>query len=77
MKAASPTDRLLVFSPKEGWESRCTFPDKPLPDGPFPHFNNAADFHERIRILKWTQYLPCAAGALIVAAVIAAFALFQ
>ena len=35
-----PADRLLVFSPKEGWEPLCAFLDVPVPDAPFPRVNS-------------------------------------
>lgn len=35
-----PADRLLQFSPKEGWEPLCNFLDVPLPDLPFPRVNS-------------------------------------
>ncbi|KRA83807.1 sulfotransferase family protein [Altererythrobacter sp. Root672] len=37
---ALPPERLLVFSPKEGWEPLCTFLDVPVPYGPFPRVNS-------------------------------------
>jgi hypothetical protein len=33
-------DRLLVFSPKEGWRPLCAFLGVPIPDGPFPKVNS-------------------------------------
>jgi hypothetical protein len=35
-----PSDRLLVFSPKEGWEPLCAFLGVPVPDAPFPRVNS-------------------------------------
>jgi hypothetical protein len=35
-----PPERLLVFSPKEGWEPLCAFLGVPVPDGPFPRVNS-------------------------------------
>jgi hypothetical protein len=37
---ALPVERLLVFSPKEGWEPLCAFLGVPVPDGPFPSINS-------------------------------------
>ena len=37
---ALPPERLLVFSPKEGWEPLCTFLGVPVPDAPFPRVNS-------------------------------------
>jgi hypothetical protein len=33
-------ERLLVFSPKEGWRPLCAFLGVPIPDGPFPKVNS-------------------------------------
>lgn len=35
-----PRERLLVFSPKEGWEPLCSFLDAPVPDSLFPRVNS-------------------------------------
>ena len=35
-----PKDRLLVFSPKEGWEPLCEFLGVDVPDEPFPRVNS-------------------------------------
>lgn len=37
---ALPPDRLLVYSPREGWEPLCAFLDVPVPDVPFPRVNS-------------------------------------
>ncbi|MEO8309049.1 MAG: sulfotransferase family protein [Pseudomonadota bacterium] len=37
---ALPPERLLVFSPKEGWEPLCAFLDVPVPSVPFPRVNS-------------------------------------
>jgi len=39
VKAAVPSERLLVFNVKEGWEPLCEFLGKPVPEGIFPHVN--------------------------------------
>ena len=41
-----PRDRLLVFDTKEGWEPLCAFLGVPVPDEPFPHLNNPAQWAE-------------------------------
>lgn len=49
VKATIPSDKLLVFEVKQGWEPLCTFLDCPIPkDTPFPHTNDTAHFKERI-----------------------------
>jgi hypothetical protein len=35
-----PAERLLVFSPKQGWEPLCDFLGVPVPAGPFPRVNS-------------------------------------
>ena len=37
---ALPPERLLVFSPKDGWEPLCAFLGVAVPDGPFPRVNS-------------------------------------
>ena len=42
VKALVPADRLLIFDVKEGWGPLCEFLNVPMPEKPFPHFNNRA-----------------------------------
>ena len=37
---ALPAQRLLVYSPKDGWEPLCSFLGSPIPYGPFPRVNS-------------------------------------
>jgi hypothetical protein len=53
-----PPDRLLVYRVQEGWEPLCRFLAVPVPDKPFPHLNDTANFQ---RMMKWRRRL---AGAL-------------
>jgi len=46
VRAALPSDRLLVFDVAEGWEPLCSFLGVEVPDEPFPHHNLRADFWE-------------------------------
>jgi hypothetical protein len=39
-----PADRLLVFEAKDGWEPLCAHLGVPVPDEPFPHVNDRAEF---------------------------------
>ena len=39
-----PSDRLLVFHPKDGWEPLCEFLNVPVPDKPFPRVNSRDEF---------------------------------
>ncbi len=43
-----PADRLLVWSPADGWGPLCEFLDVALPDAPVPHINDAKQFSDRI-----------------------------
>jgi hypothetical protein len=44
VKATVPADRLLVWSPKDGWEPLCDFLEVPVPDVPLPHINDTEGF---------------------------------
>lgn len=37
-----PEGKLLEWTVEDGWEPLCAFLDKPVPDEPFPHVNDAA-----------------------------------
>ncbi len=39
-----PSERLLVWSVKDGWEPLCEFLEVPVPEAPFPHVNDTAQF---------------------------------
>lgn len=43
-----PADRLLVWSPGDGWEPLAEFLELPVPEAPFPHLNDSKEFGERI-----------------------------
>jgi hypothetical protein len=49
VKTAIPSDRLLVYQVKEGWEPLCKFLGAPVPDEPFPRTNDRAEFWELIK----------------------------
>jgi hypothetical protein len=71
VKEACPPDRLLVFDVAEGWEPLCQFLDVPVPDGPFPHLNDAKVTRRVGAGLRYgTRALPIAAvaGAVAIAA---------
>jgi hypothetical protein len=48
VKRSVPADRLLVWSPREGWEPLCEFLEVPVPPAPLPHINDSAMFAGRI-----------------------------
>lgn len=45
---ALPPDRLLVFSPKEGWGPLCSFLGVAVPEAPFPRVNSRNEITESI-----------------------------
>lgn len=44
VRASVPSDRLLVFTPSDGWEPLCRFLDAPTPEGDFPRSNARDEF---------------------------------
>ena len=48
VKAAIPSDQLLVHDVKEGWEPLCAFLGVPVPDTPFPRSNDRSEFWDLI-----------------------------
>ena len=44
VRQSVPAERLLVWSPADGWEPLCEFLDLDVPDVPFPHINESAGF---------------------------------
>lgn len=52
VKSNVPSDRLLVFSVKEGWKPLCKFLDLPEPAEEFPNVNDRAEMMDRIGKLR-------------------------
>ncbi|EQD60929.1 hypothetical protein B2A_03430, partial [mine drainage metagenome] len=46
---ALPSDRLLVYSPSEGWEPLCAFLGVPVPGEPFPRVNSREELMQSSR----------------------------
>lgn len=46
VKETLPSDRLLVFRARDGWEPLCTFLGKPIPNEPYPRSNSREEFFE-------------------------------
>lgn len=46
VKQRVPSDRLLVYEVKEGWEPLCDFLGVEVPDKPFPHLNDSDSFRK-------------------------------
>ncbi|MEE1838284.1 sulfotransferase family protein [Streptomyces sp. NPDC088190] len=47
VRATIPADRLLEWSPTDGWEPLCAFLDAPVPGTPLPRVNSSAVFNEQ------------------------------
>ena len=47
VRAAVPADRLVEWSPGDGWAPLCAALDVTEPDEPFPHTNTTAEFRDR------------------------------
>ncbi len=48
VKATVPAERLLVWSPKDGWEPLCAFLELPVPEAPFPRVNDSESFADMV-----------------------------
>ena len=48
VRAAISPDRLLEWSPTDGWDPLCKFLGVPIPDEPFPRVNTTADFRQML-----------------------------
>ena len=42
-----PTERLLVYSPGEGWQRLCEFLNVDIPNTPYPHVNSSRDYRTK------------------------------
>jgi Sulfotransferase domain len=43
-----PSERLLVWDPKEGWEPLCEFLEVPVPEQTLPHVNDTENFQKNL-----------------------------
>jgi Sulfotransferase domain len=43
-----PSERLLVWNPKEGWDPLCEFLDVPVPEQPLPNVNDTENFQKNL-----------------------------
>lgn len=48
VEASVPSDRLLVFSPGDGWGPLCRFLSADIPEEDYPHVNTTAQFTESV-----------------------------
>ncbi len=44
VRATIPADRLLIFTPSQGWDPLCSFLDAPVPNTEFPRSNARDEF---------------------------------
>ena len=70
VKAAVPADKLLVFSPDQGWGPLCKFLGVEEPKEPFPNLNDRASFEKILNSVRFGAYLILAGYAAAAAAVI-------
>lgn len=55
IRSVVPPERLLEWSPEDGWEPICSFLGQPKPNEPFPYINkgdNAAQIHKKIAYMR-------------------------
>jgi hypothetical protein len=48
VKRDVPSDRLLVWNPRDGWAPLCDFLEVPVPSDPVPNANDTAAFKEGV-----------------------------
>jgi hypothetical protein len=53
VRVSCPPDRLLVFDVADGWEPLCAFLDRPVPQHPFPHLNDAKVTRRVVAAVRW------------------------
>ena len=56
VKNTVPSEKLLIFSVKDGWEPLCKFLDVPIQDGPFPNTNDTKMMKQRMMFGKIMAY---------------------
>lgn len=52
VKNSIPSNKLLVFNIKEGWEPLCNFLNVEVPSVAFPHFNQREEFMKKVEIIS-------------------------
>ncbi|GLC36174.1 hypothetical protein PLESTB_001372300 [Pleodorina starrii] len=73
-----PPGQLLEFRITDGWGPLCDFLGKPVPERPFPHANDSADFRRRMQrmrvVARLLDALPASGCAMVATAVAVAAA---
>jgi hypothetical protein len=67
-------DHLLVFDVNDGWEPLCRFLGVAVPETPFPHLNDSAEFERRVKQRLVPAAAAVAGGALLALTALAALA---
>jgi hypothetical protein len=52
VKKKCPSEKLLIFNVKEGWEPLCKFLNVPVPLEEFPRINDTKEFNKRLTLIK-------------------------
>ena len=52
VRRRAPKERLVEWSPGDGWEPLCRALGVPVPDAPFPHANSTEEFLGRLANLR-------------------------
>lgn len=73
VKTSVPADRLLVFNVKQGWEPLCRFLGLPVPETPFPHLNETAEFRKMLDRFKAASFVTVWVLPAVVAAAVGGF----
>jgi hypothetical protein len=66
---AVPADRLLVWSPADGWDPLCEFLEVPVPSAPVPWVNDSSAFADMLNgaalasLVKWQEERQSLAGS--------------
>ena len=64
IKAAVPSDKLLIFTVDQGWEPLCNFLEVGVPDSEFPNVNDRAEIKKTIADITKGAYVFLAIGVL-------------
>lgn len=67
-----PSERLLVFDVKQGWEPLCRFLGVPVPDGPFPRANDTKEFKRRVVVVNAICWVVLLAPVVVLAGIVLA-----
>ena len=70
VKRVVPPAQLLLFDPRQGWDPLCKFLEKKVPETPFPHANDTAEFKSVMRRIDLVDRLM--AGSLVLLSIGAA-----